>query len=452
MQLTDLNRDGGIGSNSFFLKLGGLNLLLDCGLHPKKVGRVATPDLKPLRGQRLDLIIITHCHLDHIGSLPVVMREHPDAPVVMTSSSRMLIERMLHNSANVMMRQKEDERIPDYPLFTHEEIDRCARRFVGLPFGQPRRFPGLQDEIILTFHLAGHVAGAAGVELLHRGRRIFSTGDVMFEPQRIQQGAAFPPGPFDVLITETTRGATQRPPGKGRAAEMQRLCDRINETLQRGGSFLIPVFALGRMQEILTIVHDARRFRKLADCPIFASGLGMDIVDYFDEITKKTKHINFHRSVTKELKIKPLPRKLKAGEDPGQNALYIVSSGMLVERTPSYVLASGLLGQARNGVGFVGYCDPDTPGGKLLAAQPGESFEFEAVQVRTKVRASVDRFELSGHADRDELLDYAVRSRARQIVLTHGDPPARDWFAGQLAARMPGTRVLDPVPLKTYEV
>ncbi|HEX3730320.1 MAG TPA: MBL fold metallo-hydrolase RNA specificity domain-containing protein, partial [Opitutaceae bacterium] len=79
-------------------------------------------------------------------------------------------------------------------------------------------------------------------------------------------------------------------------------------------------------------------------------------------------------------------------------------------------------------------------------------FEFEAVQVRTKVRASVDRFELSGHADRSELLDFAVKSRARQIILTHGDPPARDWFAGQLAAQMPGTKVLDPVPLKTYEV
>jgi len=113
MKLIDLNRDGGIGANSLFVQFGDLRVLVDCGLHPKKVGRAATPDFSPLRGITLDLIIVTHCHLDHIGSLPVVMREHPDTPVIMTQGSRMLIERMLHNSANVMMRQREDENIPD---------------------------------------------------------------------------------------------------------------------------------------------------------------------------------------------------------------------------------------------------------------------------------------------------------------------------------------------------
>src|ERR1044072_4875088 len=127
MKLTDLNRDGGIGANSLFIQLGDLNILVDCRPHPKKGGRVAAPDLTPLRGLTLDLIIITHCHLDHIGSLPVVMREHPNTPVIMTISSRMLVERMLHNSANVMVRQKEEENIPDYPLFSHEDIDRCAQ-------------------------------------------------------------------------------------------------------------------------------------------------------------------------------------------------------------------------------------------------------------------------------------------------------------------------------------
>mgnify|MGYP000729965191 CR=1 FL=1 len=78
MKLTDLNRDGGIGANSLFVQLGDLNILVDCGLNPKKVGRAATPDLSKLRGVTLDLIIITHCHLDHIGSLPVVMREIHD--------------------------------------------------------------------------------------------------------------------------------------------------------------------------------------------------------------------------------------------------------------------------------------------------------------------------------------------------------------------------------------
>ena len=106
MKLTDLNRDGGIGANCHFLQIGELNIIIDSGLNPKKAGRSATPDLTPLRGVHIDLIIITHCHLDHIGSLPLLLREHKDAPVAMTTSSRMLIERMLHNSASVILRQK----------------------------------------------------------------------------------------------------------------------------------------------------------------------------------------------------------------------------------------------------------------------------------------------------------------------------------------------------------
>lgn len=452
MKLIDLNRDGGIGANSLYLQIGGLNILLDCGLHPKKTGRSAAPDLTRLRGVHLDLIVITHCHLDHIGSLPVAMREHPNAPVIMSLSSRMLIERMLHNSANVMMRQREEEHIADYPLFTHEEIDRCAKRMTGLAFGHAKRFRNAADEIELVFHPAGHVAGAAALEVRHKHRGIFFTGDVLFDDQRTLPGARFPAGKFDTLVTETTRGDTERPEGKNRGAEMARLVASINDTIRRGGSYLIPVFALGRMQEILSIVHDARRFGRLAECPIFASGLGLDLVDYFDEIARKTKHLNFSRTILKELKVRPLPRKLNPGQDPGQNGLYIISSGMLVEKTPSYVLASGLLGQARNTIGFVGYCDPDTPGGRLLGSKPGDTFVFEAAHVQTKVKARIERFELSGHADREELLSFAVQTQARTIVLTHGDAPAREWFRTQLAAQLPTAKVINPTPLQAYQV
>lgn len=452
MKLIDLNRDGGIGANALFVQFGDLRILVDCGLNPKKVGRAATPDLSLIRGAPLDLIIITHCHLDHIGSLPVVMREHPDTPVIMTVGSRMLVERMLHNSANVMMRQREEENIPDYPLFTHDDIDRCSRRLTGLPTGHVKKFRGAHDEVEITLHHAGHVAGAAAVEIRHKHRAVFFTGDVLFENQRTLTGAKFPAGHFDTLITETTRGITERPLGKERVNEVARLIASINDTIQRGGSFLLPVFALGRMQEILAIVHDARKFGRLVECPIYASGLGMDLADYFDEITRKTKSLQFNRGIIKDLKLRPTPRKLNPGEDPQQNALFIVSSGMMVERTPSYTLASGMLGHARNTIGFVGYCDPDTPGGQLLAAKPGDEFVFKAANVKAKIKARVERFEMSGHADREELLEFAVQTGARSIVLTHGDPPARAWFAQALATQLPNAKVLDPVPLQTYQV
>ena len=452
MKLIDLNADGGIGANSLYLQLGDFHLVIDSGLHPKKVGRQAAPNLSPLQGVKLDLIIITHCHLDHIGSLPLLMRNQPNTPVIMSQPSHMLIERMLHNSANVMAREREEKGIADYPLFTHEEIDRCVPRMYALPFSPPRKFSGARDEIEFTFHPAGHIPGATGVEIIHKHRRIFVTGDVLFNVQRILDGAKFPKGKFDTLITETTHGATEKPPGHERSQEMIRLIDTINATIQRGGSVLIPVFALGRMQEIMAILHDARKFNRLADAQIFVSGLGMDIADYFDQICKKTGLVHFTRSILKELKVKKSPRELKPGKEPPEQGIYVVSSGMVVANTPSYLLASCLVGNAKHSLCFVGYCDPDTPGGHLLAAKNGDQFLFEELNIKTRVRAHIERFEFSGHASRDELLNYALKCDPRSIVLTHGDPPARAWFAEQLKERLPTAKVLDPVPLQVYQV
>ncbi|CAM2848751.1 MBL fold metallo-hydrolase [Rariglobus hedericola] len=452
MKLIDLNPQGGIGANSIYLQIGDVNILIDSGLNPKQAGRLAMPDFSLIKDISLDLIIITHCHLDHIGSLPVIMRQHPNAKVVMTHSSKMILDRMLHNSANVMLRQKEENNIPDYPLFTHEEVDRCVPRFTGMEFLQPQKFKGKTDEVEIMMHHAGHVAGACAVELHHKDRHIFVTGDVLFENQRTLRGAQFPSGHFDTVIMETTRGTTERQVGKERVNEVSRLIASINDTINRGGSFLLPVFALGRMQEILSIIHDARKFGRLVKCPIYAAGMGMALADYFDEISRKYQHVQFNRNIIKELNIQPTARKLDAGKDLKQNALYIISSGMLVERTPSYTLASGLIGSDKNTIGFVGYCDPDTPGGQLLQAKQGEDFTFATANVTTKLQARVERFELSGHADREELAEFAIQTQARSVVLTHGDQAARDWFTKELESKMPGSKIIDPVPLKTYEL
>ncbi len=452
MKLIDLNADGGIGANSLYVQIGDFHLVVDSGLHPKKSGREAAPNLKPLDGVQLDLIIITHCHLDHIGSLPLLMRKFPNTPVIMTLPSQMLIERMLHNSVNVMVREREEKGTPDYPLFTHDEIDRIAPRLYPHGFNNPKKFSGAKDDIEFTLHPAGHIPGAAGVEIVHKHRRIFFTGDVLFNVQRILSGAKFPTGKFDTLITETTHGATEKPPEITRSGEMIRLVESINATIQRGGSVLIPVFALGRMQEIMAILHDARKFNRLVDTNIFVSGLGMDIADYFDQIAKKTGLVHFTRSILKDLKVKKSPRDMVPGKEPAQQGIYVVSSGMVVENTPSYTIASCLAGSAKHSILFVGYCDPDTPGGHLLAANNGDQFLFETVNVKTRIRANIERFEFSGHAARNELLDFAVKTQARSVILTHGDPPARAWFLEQLTARMPKSKIIDPVPLQAYQV
>jgi len=124
----------------------------------------------------------------------------------------------------------------------------------------------------------------------------------------------------------------------------------------------------------------------------------------------------------------------------------VLSSGMLVEKTPSWRVAANMLDHVENAVLFVGYCDPDTPGGELIGMAPGGKFKFRGLDHEATLRAEVERYHLSGHADRDELVDFARSLSPRDVVLTHGDPPARACMKEALAAALPGARIHDPEP------
>jgi len=150
--------------------------------------------------------------------------------------------------------------------------------------------------------------------------------------------------------------------------------------------------------------------------------------------------------------VRPIDLNMRPGRDLPKKGIYLVSSGMMVEHTPSYKIAASLLPHSNNGLCFVGYCDPDTPGGQLLDHRKDATFFFDVLDYSAPIRASIDQYDLSGHADREELMDYAVATEARSIVLNHGDPEARAWFAEQLSERMPQSSVLDPTPLVPYEV
>jgi Cft2 family RNA processing exonuclease len=452
MQLTDLNPTHDIGANSLLLELGPFRLLVDCGLHPKQIGAAALPALHRLDGAPLDALIVTHAHLDHGGSVPVLLRRHPNLPVLVTQPTQALLPRMLRNSCSVMMRQREELGIASYPLFTFGEIERLEGSLWAQPFGRTRVLEKDGHRLELTFVPAGHVAGAAGVRIVVDDRRIFLTGDVLFSDQLTLTGAKFPDETCDTLITETTRGRTARAAGTTREGERDRLVDAIEQTLAGGGSVLIPVFALGRMQEVLALLHRARSAGRLRPAPLCVSGLGLDLADHLDALARKHKSIRFRRSLLTDLGAQPLRLDLVPGREPDARGIFLISSGMMVEHTPSYAAAAALLGRPRHAVFFVGYCDPATPGGELLATPREGKFRFAAYNYTTPVRARVERFDLSAHADRDELVAFARSRRPRAIVLTHGDPPARAWFADALATLDGTPRVVDPVPGETCSV
>ena len=352
-----------------------------------------------------------------------------------------------------MKRQREEHGIDAYPLYNRLDINFCEQHMFPLRFGKPYSFQAGNEQLSLTLHSSGHLPGAAGCEIDYRHRKILFTGDVLFRGQRTLKGARLPQNGFDTLVMETTRGARQRADDQSRDVEIGRLLDAINHSIEQGGSCLIPVFALGRMQEMLTLLHEARKEGRLVDCPIYSSGLGMDLANYFDRISRKDSLLNFRRRIIRDLSIrKPNWTAVRPGRDLSEKGLYLISSGMLVEETPSYRIASSLLGHPHNAIFFVGYCDPDTPGGRLLATPQESPFVFETLEHVENVRAHIAQFDLSSHADREELRDFALCGNPRAIVLTHGDPEARDWFSAQFSEHMPQVQVTDPVPLKPYWV
>ena len=452
MKLIDLNRLGGIGANSIYIRIGSFNILVDAGLNPKELGYAAMPDFSPIETVELDIILLTHCHLDHLGSLPIIATRNPDAPIITAIPNIELAPRMLRNSINVMKRQREEHTIAEYPLFTHRDVVAFSKQMTAQRYGRCETYVKGSDKIDITLHRAGHIAGAAAVEIVHHENRIVFTGDVLFEPQRTLPGAKLPIGNIDTLILETTRGATERAPGFTRKSETSRLINQINAILDRGGSCLIPSFALGRMQELFKIIYEARLNKSIRQAPIYAAGLGMDICNYFHKIHEHTGLVDFSAKMMKKLKIHSLDPNMRPGRNLPHKGIYIVSSGMMVEHTPSYKLAASLLPHSQNGICFVGYCDPDTPGGKLLSEQTTDSFFFEALDYVSPIRASIDKFDLSGHAERNQLADYATQSQAHSVVLTHGDPEARDWFKSTLKKRLPDCNIIDPKPLKEYEI
>src|SRR5438552_18597290 len=288
MRIINLNTDTNIGATAWFVEMEGHRLLMDAGTHPKREGSSSLPLYDLVKNEEVDAIAISHCHHDHVGSLPVALRYFPQAHVLMTELSYFLVERVLHNSVNVMKRQRDELGIREYPLFTHDELDEIAPLFQGFKYNREVDWAAFHKtragflSPTLEFYDAGHALGSAGVMVRGQKETLFYTGDVCFHDQTILKSARFEDVKADVLIMETTRGNRDLPPGFTREGEIERLSQSIQRVLARGGSILIPTFALGRTQEILALLALLMAESKLDSQAICIGGLGRVLTELYD--------------------------------------------------------------------------------------------------------------------------------------------------------------------------
>ena len=457
MYVTNLNPADEIGASAWLVETEGHRLLLDAGVHPKREGRNSLPLYALVDHDGVDAIAISHCHHDHVGSLPVALRHFPAAHVMMTELSYFLVERVLHNSVNVMKRKREEMGIPEYPLYHHDELDEIAPLFQGFRFGReiewaaPHRSRASHRSPTLEFRDAGHALGSAGVMVRGARETLFYTGDVSFRDQTLLRGACFEDVQADVLIMETTRGNRSVRPDFNREAEAQRLAAAIQAALKRKGSVLIPTFALGRTQEILAQLALLMQAGSLRRQPIYIGGLGRVFTEIYDLQAHRTRRNHSNLNLTEALNLVVLDRKEMERMKLTGGRLFVLTAGMMSENTPAHDLAARFVGDERQAIFFVGYADPETPGGRLKAARPGEKFLFSTAAGELERRCEVRDFDLTAHANRDELLDFVGEVSPRVVVLGHGEPDSRQWFEAQIRARHPKIKVVQPRPGERFE-
>ncbi len=458
MRIINLNPDTDIGASAWFVDLEGHRLLMDSGMHPKRDGRAGQPLFDVVRDEEVDAIALSHCHHDHGGTLPVALRHFPKAHVLMPELSYFIIERVLHNSVNVMTRQREELGIREYPLYSHDEVDDIAPLFQGFRYNREIEWAAFHktragvSSPTLEFYDAGHTLGAAGMMVRGKKQTLFYTGDACFHDQTLLRAARFEDVQADVLILETTRGNRATPNGFTREAELRRLTQAIQRVFKRKGSVLIPTFALGRTQEVLAHLALLMREGALKTQQVYIGGLGRVFTEIYDLQSHRAHRQHSNLQLHEALQLLVLDAKQTQNMKLTGGRLFVVTAGMMSEHTPAHDLALRMAGEEKHGIFFVGYADPDTPGGRLKAAKQGETFLFSASGGELTKRCEVQDFDLTAHANREDLLDFVGQVSPRVVLLGHGGDDSRQWFEEQIRARHPKIKVIQPQPGKAVEV
>jgi cleavage and polyadenylation specificity factor subunit 3 len=457
MQFIALGETETISASCHFLKIGETGIVLDSGLDPEADGIDALPSFDIVHKHPdlyVDHVVVTHAHHDHIGSLPVLIQHFPHAKVHMTRATRDLADFVLPASARLQKRRMREGSAVHEPLFSEEEVDVYGYLYLVHEYNREFDVSGLKQPSPIRAELynAGHILGSAGVLLTFeengKERRVFYSSDTSSRSQTIIPGADYPESPIDVLIMESTLGADSDTELTTRRQEEERFAQTIKTVIERGGSILVPVFALGRAQETLALIDRYKQRGVIPEeTPIFTAGGLRAVADVYDKLRFSTPRLNDEFMVF-GVEQKRLPRSAAALTNSlAQPGIYVVSSGMLFERTVSNKIAQEIVEDEKSAILLVGFAREDSPADRILkAAETGAGTEAVIDDYRgpQKVNAHVERFRLSSHSHRRDLIQLVETLKPKKVVLVHGDADARTWLADNLRFFYPDLEIHVP--------
>ena len=423
---------GEIGANSYYLNVSGTGIIIDCGMHPQKIGTEALPDFDLIKGEDVDYVLISHAHQDHLSGLPFLVQRHPYIRIIATPQTRALAELTLHDAVSILSRQITDEELK---IYSHKEIDLLIQSIEYKALGETFPIKGYNhnndEPIKITFYDAGHILGSASIMIEHKDSRIFYSGDINLKQQSWMQGAKLPKTRVNILLMETTYGATDSSTINSWKKEADRFTSAANKVINEGGSILIPVFSLGKMQEILKMVWNLMEKGRLVKVDIYSGGIARKINRAYD----------YNRYVVNcedpEFELSEIPQKdLYDVENPQEffshPCIVLASSGMMIEGTASFRLARHWLRQKNSAIFTVGYMEKETPGFVISTAEQGMKIKLSKLSEETEVKCTVKSFRFSAHSLREDLLKVVNKLNPAKVVLIHGDPPAIDWIGASI--------------------
>lgn len=430
MQLQFLGAAGTVTGSRTLLQTDKHKLLIDCGLFQGSKSERKLNKLKmlPFKPSELDAIILTHGHLDHSGYLPVMVKKGFSGPIYATTPTRDITEVILQDSAHIQEedakeanKKRSERKKPLKPLYRKKHVDRTMGLFQTY---SDNEWVQLDEDLRFRFQKSGHILGSAMVELEVEGRRFLFSGDVgqrapliLDAPTSIDEA--------DYLILESTYGDKLHDDS---VSPYQALEEVVNRTFEKGGTLVIPSFAVERAQEIILILNNLMDEKSIPSIPIYLdSPMGADITKIFQqhrdwhnlsdsECDKLTKDVNIVSSFGETLTV--------LDEDGPKSKIIVAGSGMITGGRVLYYLKQ-LVGDSKNTVLLVGHQAFGTRGHQLSTGAEEIKIDDEKYEVGAEI---MQIGSLSAHADQGDLLWWLghFQKTPKQIFLNHGEKEATE--------------------------
>jgi len=423
-----LGAAGTVTGSKHLLKTPELNILVDCGLFQGiKSLRLKNREPLPIDIKSIDVVLITHAHLDHCGYIPALVKHGYQGKFLMTAPTRDLVEIILLDSAKI---QEEDAKKaneegfskhePAEPLYTIKDVEKSLKQFETR---LDLLWIKLSENISFQFLKNGHILGSCFIDFQCFGKKIVFSGDIgrfdndlLAAPTTIEEA--------DYLVMESTYGDRNHPS----THPIDDLEEIILKTVEKGGYLLIPSFAVERAQEIMFLINELKDQKRIPNMPVYMdSPMGANATDVF--LNHPTWHklsIAESHNINKNITIvRDFQDTFKVLRNP-QSKIVIAASGMLTGgRVLTYIKEYG--NDVKNTVLLVGFQGEGTRGRALKEGVRELKLHGKYFQIEAQVE-NIDS--MSGHADQGEMLQWIKNyiKKPKKIFLVHGEPQAQNIF------------------------